>query len=251
MRMFMTSLTLLYLFAVPAVAQEPLRVFAAASLKTVLEEAGQVWGAPVVFSFAGSGALARQIDAGAPVDVVVLASRQWSDWLAEQGALVDGTAADVASNTLVMVGPNGAADLPDPLTADALSQRLGVEGRLAVGDIRSVPAGIYGVQALTALGLWEVAEPRLAQADNVRNALAFVALGEAPLGIVYATDALAEPRVRVVARFGAGTHDPIVYPAAVVKDAVPQAADFIAFLLSETGQAVFRDNGFGAAKGVE
>jgi len=222
-------------------SSDTVRVFAAASLKTALDAAAAEWtGGEVSLSYAGSGAVARQVAAGAPADIVILAHADWMDWLNAQGVLGAGPVI-VASNALVVIGRVGDPELA--LTPQDFAARLGRDGRLAMGDLRAVPAGIYGKEALEALGLWDDVSNRVAQADNVRNAMAFVARGEAPLGIVYASDAVAEPRVAVVAYLPDDTHSPIVYPAAITKMTRPIAQQFLTFLQSPRGQKVFRSVG--------
>lgn len=232
----------------PAAAGE-LLVFAAASLQESLDAIGARWSAarglpPPRFAYAGSGALARQVGQGAPAQLFVSADEAWMDALEQGGAVMPGTRRVIASNRLVLVAPAQAPGAPVALEAPALLARLG-EGRLAVADTASVPAGRYAREALVALGAWQVLSGRLAEADSVRGALAFVARGEAPLGIVYATDARVEPRVRVLARFPDGSHAQIRYPAALLRGAGPEAADFLAFLSGPEARAVFADAGFG------
>lgn len=238
MRWVLLFLSLLWASTASA---EPVRVFAAASLKTALDAAAAEWtGGTVSLSYAGSGAVARQVAAGAPADIVVLAHADWMKWLDAQGVL--GTDPVIlAGNTLAVIGQVGDAELA--LTPEDIAARLGRDGRLAMGDLRAVPAAIYGQEALVALGLWDGVAARIAQADNVRNAMAFVARGEAPLGIAYASDALAEPRVAIVAKLPSNIHAPIVYPAATTAFAQPIAQEFLAFLQSPVGQSVFRTAG--------
>lgn len=232
----------------PAAAREFV-VFAAASLQESLDALGARWAAarglpPPRFAYAGSGALARQVEQGAPAQVFVSADEAWMDVLDRGGALRPGTRRVLASNRLVLVAPADAAPAPLALEPAALSARLG-GGRLALADTAAVPAGRYAREALGALGLWPVVAGRLAEADSVRGALAYVARGEAPLGIVYATDARVEPRVRVLADFPDGSHAPIRYPAALLRGAGPEAADFLAFLSGPEARAVFAGAGFG------
>lgn len=230
-------------------ADRPLTVFAAASLKESLDEIAAEWtrrsGQKVVLSFAASSALARQIDQGAPADVFISADMEWMDDLQARQRIDPRSRFDLVSNRLVLIAPAASplrtVDLAEP---GRVLQALG-RGRLAVAETGSVPAGRYARQSLTALGLWDALSSRLAQGDNVRAAMAFVARGEAPLGVVYATDAKAEPKVRVVARFAAGSHDRIVYPAARVATAdADDVAGFLAFLRGPRARAVFRDAGF-------
>ena len=229
-------------------AEPALTVFAAASLTDVLQQAGVAYtassGQAVRFSFAASSALARQIESGAPADVFVSADQDWMDYLQTRQLIQAATRADVVTNTLVLVA---AADSKLSLTIApgfALAAALGPKGRLSIGDPASVPAGKYAQAALTQLRVWPGVAGRIVAADNVRTALNFVARGEAPLGVVYGTDALAEPKVRVVAVFPAGSHAPIRYPAALTRNASTNAAGFLRFLQSDRARAIFAKAGF-------
>lgn len=223
-------------------------VFAAASMKTALDEVAAHWqaetGHEVLISYAGSAQLAKQIIAGAPADLFISASLAWMDAVQAEGAVVPGTRRDLLGNQLVLIG-HGATG--PALVLDGrfdLAARLG-EGRLAMALVDAVPAGQYGKAALTALGLWPSVAPKVAQADNVRAALALVATGEAPLGIVYVTDAVAEARVHVAATFPADSHPAIVYPAALLTSAA-DAADraFLDALQGPAARAIFARHGF-------
>ncbi|WP_349358947.1 molybdate ABC transporter substrate-binding protein [Stappia sp.] len=233
-------------------AASDLTVFAAASLKTALEDVADAWraetGKRVTLAFAGSSALARQIEAGAPADLFISANTAWMDHLAAAGLIRPETRRDLLGNDLVLIG-HGRDAPPVRLAPDPdLAARLG-EGRLAMALVDAVPAGIYGKAALTRLGLWDAVADRVAQTDNVRAALALVARGEAPFGIVYATDAGAADSVSIVARFPADTHPPIVYPVAQVAGRDhPDAAGFLAFLTGETAAALFARHGFRSAE---
>lgn len=244
---------------VPVTDAKPLLVFAAASLQGPLDAAADAWtaqsGVRVVVSYAATPALARQIDQGAPAHIVISADAAWMDWLAERGRIDPGTRVDLLGNSLVLVAPRrpateaaverGASDDTAVSPVSFLPRGLGETGRLAVADVYTVPAGRYAKQALVFLGRWDAVAGRLAMGDSVRVALSFVARGEAPLGIVYASDARMEPRVRVVATFAADTHTPIVYPAARVAGEKSQQADcFLDFLMSDEAAARFRDAGF-------
>jgi molybdate transport system substrate-binding protein len=232
-----------------AAAADRLVVFAAASLATALEDAAAAWtaetGVETALSFAGSSALARQIAQGAPADLFLSANVAWMDRLEADGLIRPGTWRALVGNALVLVAhgaPPALAIAPGFDLAGALG-----DGRLAMALVDAVPAGIYGRQALEALGVWEAVAPRVAEADNVRAALALVARGEAPLGIVYATDAVAEPGVSVVGTFPADSHDPIVYPAAVTAESThPEADAFLAFLASDAARPFFARQGFTA-----
>jgi molybdate transport system substrate-binding protein len=245
------SLCLLLLLAtsVASAAAPGITVFAAASLGTVLQEVGAAFTAashvPVTFSFAASSALARQIESGAPADVFVSADQEWMDYLQARGLLAPRTRANVASNELVLIAPADSTLRLEIAPGFGLAEALGTSGRIATGDPASVPAGRYARDALMSLGVWAGVEKRLAAADNVRTALAFVARGEAPLGIVYATDARVEPKVRIVAVFPASTHKAITYPAAAIGMGSAGARAFVLFLQGPGGQAILAQGGFG------
>ena len=228
---------------------EDVLVFAASSVKEALEEACDAWseqsGHRTVISFAGSSTLARQIQAGAPADLFLSANESWMDVLEADGLLREGTRFDLLTNSLVVIASDPASEPLDLHSAKTLATRLG-DGRLAMALVDAVPAGIYGKAALEALGHWASVAPRVAQADNVRAALALVATGEAPLGIVYATDARAEPRVGVVAIIPEETHPPIHYPLAVVDASrAPASEDLATFLAGTEAAEIFRAHGFG------
>lgn len=231
-------------------AARSVTVFAAASLKNVLDDAGKAMlsrgGTKPVVSFAASSALAKQIEQGAPADVFISADADWMDYLAGKGLIRPETRTAVASNSLVLIAPAGSTIEIDLKQGAGLAGLLG-DGRLAVADVKAVPAGKYARAALENLQIWSTVEGRLAQTENVRAALALVARGEAPLGIVYGSDARSDPSVRVIAVFPEGTHPPIVYPAAVTTAAASPdaAASFIGFLKSAEGRAVLAANGFG------
>lgn len=234
-------------FAALGAEKAPLTVYAAASLTNVLTELGADFerrtGTPVKFSFAASSVLARQLEAGAQADAFVSADREWMDYLATRGRLNVQTRADVASNRLVLVAP---ADSPLRLKivpGFPLAAALG-RGRLVTGDPATVPVGRYAKAALSKLGVWASIEAKVVGADDVRSALAFVSRGEAPLGIVYATDARIDPKVRVVDVFPAFTHPPVTYPAALLSVSQPGAEAFLTYLTGEDAQAVFARYGF-------
>ncbi|MBB94333.1 MAG: molybdate ABC transporter substrate-binding protein [Rhodobacteraceae bacterium] len=236
----MAALLALVCTGAPLAAQ-PVTVFAAASLKTALDDIATAYtaetGAAVTLSFAGSSALARQIQLGAPADIFISANEAWMDVLEDEGLLAPGSRLDLVGNRLVLIGHGDRPAMP-------LDQALAWDARIAMALVDAVPAGIYGKVALQSLGLWDAAAPRVVQADNVRAALAFVALGEAPLGIVYATDAGVEPGVSVLDVFPETSHPPIRYPAALLSDAGAGAADFLAYLQGDAAGAVFDRLGF-------
>lgn len=234
----------------PAAGEGPLLVFAAASLKESMDEAAAAYaaaGKPVVeVSYAASSALARQIEQGAPADAFISADVEWMDWLAERGLIDTGSRRDLLDSELVLVAPADAGAAPLDLAAgpEAVLARLG-EGRIAMALVDSVPAGKYGREAFGSLGMWEALAPRVAEGDSVRAALMLVARGEAPLGVVYGSDAVAEPRVRVVATFPAGTHPPIVYPVArVAASRHSDTAGFVDWLGTAEAGEIFRRHGF-------
>lgn len=231
----------------PVDAKGPL-VLAAASLQESLTAAADRWarmGHPrPVLSFAASSALARQIVARAPADLFVSADEEWMDAVARAGMVAPGTRRTFLVNALVIVGPAGATQRLYPTPGFPLAKALG-GGRLAMADPDAVPAGRYGKTALQRLGVWPQVAGQVARAENVRAALALVARGAAPLGVVYATDARAEPGVRIVGVFPAGSHPPITYPLARLTTATsPDAEPFRRFLLSAEGKAIFRRFGF-------
>ncbi|MGY3264165.1 molybdate ABC transporter substrate-binding protein [Lysobacter sp. HA35] len=250
---FLAALVLAFA-ALPAFAAQPITVFAAASLKETLDEAGALYdsthGATVRTSYAASSALARQIEDGAPADVFVSADLDWMDELQTKRLIDAKTRRDIAGNSLVLIAPANSKTPPITLKRGVdLRPLLGSDGRIALALTTSVPAGKYGRAALESLDAWNGVQPRVVESENVRAALQLVARGEAMLGVVYGSDALAEPRVRVVARFPASTHPRIVYPAARVADSTnPQAAGFVAWLASPAAQAIFRRHGFSAPK---
>lgn len=240
-----------FLLAGLASAAEPGRagvtVFAAASLSESVGELAAAYqqrtGVTVRTSFASSGTLARQIDSGAPADIFISADTVWMDFLEKHERLAAGTRRNLVANRLVLIAPAGSAlDLklgPRAPIAAALHGE-----RLALADPVTVPAGRYAQTALESFGVWNDVEPHLLRGEDVRVALMWVARGEAPLGVVYATDARAEPRVRVVDEFPESSHPPIRYPVALVSGASPAASGFAAYLESPAARAVFEKAGF-------
>lgn len=225
-------------------------VLAAASLQEGLSEAADRWAAlghaRPVLSFAGSSALARQIAAGAPADLFISADEEWMDYVATRKLLRPGGRAAFLSNRLVLIAPVDSRLRLAIGRGFPIARALGT-GRLAMADPAAVPAGKYGRAALTKLGVWPGVAGRIASAENVRAALALVERGEAPLGIVYATDAKASARVRIVGVFPTASHPPILYPMALLRAARNRDADaFRRFLLSPQGKAIFVRHGFAA-----
>ena len=237
-------------FAAPAAraADPELLVFAAASLTNALEALGPIYtqqtGQPVKFSFAASSALARQLEAGASADVFLSADIEWMDYVQGRDLIVRASRRDLLGNRLVLIAPKDSSVALEIAPGFALAKALGARGRLATGDPDYVPVGKYARSALMSLGVWNEVANRLVRADNVRTALAFVARGEAPLGIVYTTDAKIEPGVRVLGTFPADTHPPITYPVAVVRGAHPGADRFARFLGEDAARQKFTEFGF-------
>jgi molybdate transport system substrate-binding protein len=240
-------LLLLAFLAAPALARPPL-VLAAASLQESLNAAADAWAAGPharpVLSFASSSLLAKQIDAGAPADIFISADQLWMDDVARHDRVKPGTRGSFLANTLVLIAPVTSARPVAIKHGFPLARLLG-DGKLAMGEVNSVPAGKYGKQALTRLGVWDAVASHVAGADNVRSALALVERGEAPYGIVYATDAYASKKVKIVGVFPAASHAPITYPIALLTaSASPDAEGFRRFLISNAGKAIFKRYGF-------
>lgn len=231
----------------PAVSNAPsTTVFAAASLTDSLKAVAEAYkartGANVTLSFGASSTLARQIEQGAGADLFLSADSDWMDYLQKKGLIANASRRDLLGNQLVLVAAPGTAAPPKIAPRFDLAGALG-DRRLALADPDSVPAGKYAKQALSALAVWDKVAPKLATAENVRVALEYVARGEAPYGIVYATDAKAAA-VRVVGVFPENSHAPIVYPAALTRNASPGAKAFLDFLRGKDARAVFENSGF-------
>lgn len=231
-----------------ALAQDTVTVFAAASLKNALDDINAAWktdtGKEATISYAGSSALAKQIEEGAPADLFISADLAWMDYLSEKDLTQKDTEVQLLGNRIVLVAPADSAVEIDIAPGFDLAGTLGDE-RLAMANTDAVPAGKYGKAALEKLGVWDAVAPRVAQAENVRAALALVAAGEAPLGIVYQTDAAADPAVKIVGVFPQDTHEPIIYPAALTAEAkAADAAAFLDFLKGDTAKGLFEAQGF-------
>lgn len=228
-------------------ASRPILIFAASSLTNVMEDLAQAFtaasGVAVKTSYAASSVLAKQIEAGAPADVFFSADTEWADYLEGHKLLQPGTRRDVVANRLVLIAPRDSRVQVKIAPHFNLAGALGA-GKLATGDPDSVPVGKYAKAALQKLGVWDAVSSHLVPAENVRSALAFVARGEAALGIVYATDAKAESRVKVVDVFPDSSHPPITYPMALTAGAGADAARFAAFVTSAAGARIFRQYGF-------
>lgn len=237
--------------AVPApaaAADQPVVVFAAASLKNALDAVIAGWsketGKTATVSYAASSALAKQIEQGAPADMFISADLAWMDYVAKANLIRTDTRENLLGNRLVLVAPADATATVDIQPGFDLAALLG-DGRLAVGEVNSVPAGKYAKTALTSLGVWPSVEGKLAQADNVRAALLLVSRGEAPFGIVYQTDAASDKKVKIVGVFPEGSHAPIIYPVALTTASTnPDAASLLKALHSGPAAAAFTAEGF-------
>ena len=238
----------LALGALPAAAAD-VTVFAAASLKNALDDVAAAYktetGRSVVISYAASSALAKQIEAAAPADIFFSADLAWMDYLEERNLIKKDTRRTLLGNSIVLVAPADSAVALTVAKGMDLAGALGADGHLAMANVDSVPAGKYGKAALEFLGVWDSVADRVVQADNVRAALAFVATGEAPLGIVYQTDANAEPKVKVLATFPADSHPPILYPVAMTASSTnPDAKAFFDFMQSDAAKGAYEKQGF-------
>ncbi len=233
-----------------AAEQDPITVFAAASLTDALQElAGQfkaAGGGEVRFSFAASSSLARQVEAGAPSDIFISANTEWMDYLATRNLIVAGSRTDPVGNTLVMIAPaDSTLSSVDIAPGFDIAALVGPNGKIATGDPAHVPVGIYAREAFEHLGVWDTAEPRIARADSVRAALALVERGEVPIGIVYATDARGNSKVKIVGEFPQDSYSPIVYPFAIVsgRDQEP-VRRFFSFITTGAAAKVYEKFGF-------
>ena len=233
----------------PAVAQgRDVLVFAAASLKNALDEAAAQWqrasGKKVAISYAASNTLIKQIEQGAPADMFISADLDWMDYGQQKGLIKPDTRSNLLGNRLVLVAPkdsNISASIQPGFDLAALLKG----GRLAMGNVDAVPAGKYGKAALEKLGAWDGVKDKIAQAESVRAALVLVSRGEAPLGIVYQTDAASDPTVKIVGTFPENTHPPIIYPIALTKDSTtPDAPAFLNFIRSPAARPIFERQGF-------
>jgi molybdate transport system substrate-binding protein len=228
--------------------QKSITVFAAASLKNALDEVDSLFakqsGIKVVASYAASSALMKQIEQGAPADVFLSADIDWMDYGVKHHLIKSDTRENLLGNRLVLIAPKDSKIGNVTIAPGFDLAALAGSGRIATGDVRAVPAGLYAKAALEKLGIWSSVESKIAMAENVRAALILVARGEAPLGIVYETDAKVDPSVKVIGVFPEDSHPPIIYPVAMTKDAKPDAAQYIAFLTTPEAKAVFERYGF-------
>jgi len=223
-------------------------VFAAASMKNALDDVDAAFtkrsGIKVVASYDASSALMKQIEAGAPADIFASADLKWMDYGSEKKLIKDDTRVNLLGNVLVLIAAKDAKIEHVDIVPGFDLAKLAGDGRIATGDVKAVPVGLYAKAALEKLGAWAAVEPKMAMTANVRAALVLVARGEAPLGIVYATDAKVEPGVKVVGTFPDNSHDPIIYPVAATVNAKPEAAQYLAFLRSAAAKSVFEAYGF-------
>jgi molybdate transport system substrate-binding protein len=233
----------------PASAEEKsLTVFAAASMKNALDDINAAYtaktGVKVVASYAASSVLAKQIDQGAPADIFVSADTDWMDYAAARKTVNEATRTNLLGNSIVLIAPKDSSVGNVTIGPGFDLAKLAGIGKIATGDVSSVPAGKYAKATLEKLGAWEAAAPKFAMAESVRAALTLVARGEAALGIVYATDAKVEPGVKIIGTFPADSHPAIIYPIAATTTAGPQATGYLAFLHSLAAKTIFERYGF-------
>ncbi len=223
-------------------------IFAAASMKNALDDVSAAFtrqtGVKTVASYAASSTLIKQIENGAPADIFASADLDWMDYGVQKKVIKDASRVNLVGNRLVLIAPKDST-IGDVTIAPGFDlAKLAGAGRIVTADVRAVPVGKYAKAALEKLGVWAAVEPKMAMAENVRAALALVARGEAPLGIVYATDAKVEPSVKIVGMFPGNSHPPIVYPVALTVTARPAAARYLAFLRSQAAKTIFENYGF-------
>jgi molybdate transport system substrate-binding protein len=233
----------------PASAEDKvLTVFAAASMKNALDDIDAAYtaktGVKVNASYAASSQLAKQIEQGAPADIFVSADTDWMDYATSKKTINEPTRINLLGNSIVLIAPKDSKIDNVTIGQGFDLAKLAGDGKIATGDVKSVPVGKYAKAALEKLGAWTAAEPKFAMAESVRAALTFVARGEAALGIVYATDAKVEPSVKIVGTFPADSHPPIIYPVAATTTAKPEANDYLGYLRSSAAKAVLEKYGF-------
>jgi molybdate transport system substrate-binding protein len=236
-------------FAAPAAAQSgDVTVFAASSLATALDDVVRAWressGKTAVVSYAASSVLAKQIEQGAPADVFVSADTDWMDYAVSKKTINEPSRVNLLGNSIVLIAPKDSGIDNVTIAQGFDLAKLAGDGRIATGDVKSVPVGRYAKAALQKLGAWQAAEPKFAMAESVRAALTLVARGEANLGIVYATDAKVEPGVKIVGTFPADSHPAIIYPVAATVTAKGGTDDYLAFLRSTAAKAILEKYGF-------
>jgi molybdate transport system substrate-binding protein len=233
----------------PALAQEKtLTVFAAASMKNALDEIDAAYtaktGIKITASYAASSVLAKQIEQGAPVDVFVSADTDWMDYATDKKAINVRTRVNLLGNSIVLIAAKDSKLDNVNISGGFDLAKLAGDGKIATGDVKSVPVGKYAKAALEKLGSWTAAEPKFAMAESVRAALTLVSRGEAPLGIVYATDAKVDPGVKIIGTFPADSHPAIIYPVAATTTAKVEATDYLAFLKTSTAKTIMEKYGF-------
>lgn len=233
----------------PAAAEDKtITVFAAASMKNALDEVDAAYsaktGVKFSVSYAASSVLARQIGQGAPADVFVSADTDWMDYATAKKTINESTRANLLGNSIVLIAPKDSRVDNVTIAQGFDLAKLAGDGRIATGDVQSVPVGKYAKAALQKLGAWQAAEPKFAMAESVRAALTLVARGEANLGIVYSTDAKVEPGVKIVGTFPADSHPAIIYPVAATTAAKPETNGYLAFLRTTAAKAIFEKYGF-------
>jgi len=233
----------------PALAQDKsLVVFAAASMKNALDDVDAAFtartGVKVAASYAASSTLAKQIEQGAPADIFLSADTDWMDYATARKDINEPTRINLLGNSIVLIAPKDSKIGNVTIAPGFDLAKLAGDGRIATGDVKSVPVGKYAQAALEKLGAWQAAEPKFAMAESVRAALTLVARGEAALGIVYSTDARVEPGVRIVGTFPADSHPAIIYPVAATATAKTEASDYLAFLRSAAAKAILEKYGF-------
>jgi molybdate transport system substrate-binding protein len=223
-------------------------VFAAASMKNALDDVDAAYtkkiGVKVVASYDASSALMKQIEAGAPADAFISADLKWMDYGSQKKLIKDDTRVNLLGNQLVLIAPKDSKIDNVAIKPGFDLAKLAGDGRIATGDVKAVPVGLYAQAALQKLGAWDSVEPKMAMTQNVRAALTLVARGEAPLGIVYSTDAKVEPGVKVVGIFPEDSHDPIIYPVAATVTGKPDVTSYLTFLRSAEAKAIFEKYGF-------
>ncbi len=247
--LFLTFAISIAAIPAPTAAQDKsLTIFAAASMKNALDEIDAAYtaksGVRITVSYAASSALAKQIEQGAPADVFISADTDWMDYATSKRTIDEPSRVNLLGNSIVLIAPKDSKVNNVSIGPGFDLAKLAGDGRIATGDVKSVPAGKYTRTALEKLGSWQAAEPKFAMADSVRAALTLVARGEAVLGIVYSTDAKVEPGVKIVGTFPADSHPAIIYPVAATTTAKPEASDYLAFLRSTEARTILEKYGF-------
>jgi molybdate transport system substrate-binding protein len=231
-----------------AVQDKTLTAFAAASMKNALDDVDAAYtaktGVKIVASYAASSVLAKQIEQGAPADIFVSADTDWMDYATQKKTINEQSRVNLLGNSIVLIAPKDSKIDNVTIGQGFDLAKLAGDGKIATGDVASVPVGKYAKAALQKLGAWQAAEPKFAMAESVRAALKLVARGEAALGIVYSTDAKVEPGVKIVGTFPADSHPPIIYPVAATTTAKTEATDYLAFLRTSAAKAIFEKYGF-------